>query len=58
FIIDMLMNPEVQPKAHRKLKKVLGPGDLPSFSNEPTLPYITAVVREVMRYNPVVPLGM
>ncbi|KAE9394831.1 cytochrome P450 [Gymnopus androsaceus JB14] len=50
------MNPEVQPKAHCELMKVLGLGDLPSFNDEPTLPYITAIVREVMRYNPVVPL--
>ncbi|KAE9385840.1 cytochrome P450 [Gymnopus androsaceus JB14] len=58
FIIAMLMNPEVQTKAHRELEKVLGPGDLPSFSDEPTLSYITAIVREVIRYNPVVPLAI
>lgn len=58
FILAMLMNPEVQTKAHSELKKVLGPGDLPSFSDEPTLPYITAIVREVVRHNPVTPLGM
>ena len=53
----MLMNPEIQTKAHEELDKVLGPGDLPSFSDEPALPYITAIVQEVMRHNPVAPLG-
>lgn len=53
----MLVNPEVQTKAHNELEKVLGPGDMPSFSDEPALPYITAIVREVTRHNPVVPLG-
>lgn len=53
----MLMNPEVQIKAHSELEKVLGPGDLPTFSDEPTLPYITAIVKEVMRYDPVGPFG-
>lgn len=53
----MLMNPEIQTKAHSELDKVLGPGDLPSFSDEPALPYITAIVREVVRHDPVTPLG-
>lgn len=57
FIIAMLMNPDVQNKAHDELERVLGPGDLPSFSDEPTLPYITAIVQEVLRHNPVAPLG-
>jgi len=35
----------------------LGPGDLPSFSDEPTLPYITAIVKEVLRHNPVTPFA-
>lgn len=57
FIIAMLMNPEVQNKAHRELEKVLEPGDLPSFGDESNLPYITAIVREVARHNPVAPIG-
>jgi cytochrome P450 len=47
----MLMNPDVQTEAHRELDRVLAPGDLPNFSLEPDLPYITAIVREVFRYN-------
>lgn len=57
FILAMLMNPEVQTKAHSELKKVLGPGDLPNFDDEPALPFITAIVREVVRHNPVTPFG-
>ncbi len=57
FILAMLMNPDVQAKAYSELEKVLGPGDLPRFSDEPSLPYITAIVREVLRHNPVTPLG-
>lgn len=53
----MLMNPEIQTKAHEQLEKVLGPGDLPSFSDEPLLPYITAIAQEALRHNPVTPLG-
>ncbi|KAE9389634.1 cytochrome P450 [Gymnopus androsaceus JB14] len=56
FIIAM--EPEAQIKAHRELEKVLGPGDLPSFSDESTLPYITAIVREILRHHSVNPLGL
>lgn len=54
----MLKNPDVQAKAHNELDKVLGPGELPGFSDEPNLPYIAAIVREVGRHNPVAPLGL
>ncbi|KAJ4485333.1 cytochrome P450 [Lentinula aciculospora] len=57
FILNMLMNPEIQIKAHEQLEKVLGPGDLPSFSDEPLLPYITAITQEALRHNPVTPLA-
>ncbi|KAF8824075.1 hypothetical protein HHX47_DHR9000128 [Lentinula edodes] len=57
FILNMLMNPEIQTKAHEQLEKVLGPGDLPSFSDEPLLPYITAIAQEALRHNPVTPLA-
>ncbi|KAJ3723914.1 cytochrome P450 [Lentinula raphanica] len=57
LIICMLMNPEIQSKAHEQLQKVLGPGDLPTFSDEPSLPYITAIALEAVRLHPVTPLG-
>ncbi|KAF9063056.1 cytochrome P450 [Rhodocollybia butyracea] len=57
FILAMLMNPDVQTKAQRELDRVLAPGDLPNFSLEPDLPYISAIVREVFRYQPATPLG-
>ena len=57
FILAMLLHPEVQTSAQQELDKVLGEGDLPTFDDEPSLPYITALVREVLRYNPITPLG-
>ncbi|KIK55664.1 hypothetical protein GYMLUDRAFT_230714 [Collybiopsis luxurians FD-317 M1] len=56
FFAAMYMNPDVQSKAQTELDRVLGPGDLPSFSDEPLLPYITAIVWETLRFNPVAPL--
>ncbi|KAJ4496923.1 cytochrome P450 [Lentinula lateritia] len=57
FILAMLRNPEVQAKAHDELERVLGPGNLPSFNDVGSLPYITAIVRETLRYSPVTPLA-
>ncbi|KAJ4477816.1 cytochrome P450 [Lentinula edodes] len=58
FILAMLMNPEIQAKAHLEIEQTLGPGNLPSFGDEASLPYITAIVREMMRHNPVAPLAV
>ncbi|KIK59231.1 hypothetical protein GYMLUDRAFT_262044 [Collybiopsis luxurians FD-317 M1] len=58
FVAFMLMHPEIQHKAHSELDKIFGPGDLPSFSDEQSLPYITAIVRETLRLQPVAPLGI
>ncbi|KIK59244.1 hypothetical protein GYMLUDRAFT_1004604 [Collybiopsis luxurians FD-317 M1] len=58
FVALMLMHPEIQHKAHSELDKALGPGNLPSFSDEPSLPYITAIVWETLRLQPVAPLGI
>ncbi|KAF9066413.1 cytochrome P450 [Rhodocollybia butyracea] len=53
FILAMLMNPDIQTRAQLELDRVLAPGDLPTFSLEPDLPYIQAIIR---RHQPVVPL--
>ncbi|KAF8824083.1 hypothetical protein HHX47_DHR9000549 [Lentinula edodes] len=58
FILAMLMSPEIQATAHLEIEQALGPGNLPNFGDEASLPYITAVVRETMRHNPVAPLAV
>ena len=55
----MTLYPEIQAKARSELDQVLGssPQRLPDFSDQPSLPYIGAIVRETLRWNPVMPLG-
>ena len=53
----MVLYPDVQKEARNELDQVLGPHRLPDFSDQPSLPYIEAIVRETLRWNPVVPLG-
>lgn len=55
----MTLYPEAQLKAQKELDRVLGSqGRLPQFSDRNQLPYIDHIVWEVMRWNPVVPLGL
>jgi cytochrome P450 len=57
FFLAMALHPEVQIKAQAELDAVIGSGRLPDYSDRPSLPYINATVKEVLRWNPVAPLG-
>lgn len=50
FVLAMMLSPEIQRKAQKQLDDVIGQDRLPNFDDEPTLPFITAVVKEVIRY--------
>ncbi len=53
----MLANPESQRRAHEELDNVIGLGQLPQFSDRDSLPFVNAIVKEVLRWQPVTPLG-
>ncbi|KAJ3845163.1 cytochrome P450 [Lentinula raphanica] len=59
FILAMSFYPEVQSKAQKELDSVLLSADrnLPEFDDEKSLPYVSAIVKEVLRWNPTVPLA-
>ena len=62
FILAMTLHPLVQTQAQAELDAVIGsPGDtdirLPTFTDREHLPYVNAIVKEVLRWNPSVPLG-
>jgi len=58
FFLAMVLHPNVVRKAHEELDRVVGQDRLPTFSDRPSLPYICAIVNEVMRWHPVGPLGV
>ncbi|KAJ6532740.1 cytochrome P450 [Mycena vulgaris] len=67
FILAMALNPEVQDRAQAEVDALLIPSNstqgsiptrLPTFEDRDQLPYISAVVKEVWRWNPSVPLGL
>ncbi|KAJ6508710.1 cytochrome P450 [Mycena sanguinolenta] len=58
FFLAMATHPDVQKKAQIEIDTVVGTHRLPGFDDRSSLPYVEAIYREVMRYRPVVPLGL
>jgi len=56
FVLLMINYPDVQRKAQEELDRVVGRERMPDTNDK--LPYISALVREIMRYYPVGPLGV
>lgn len=54
----MTLHPEVQKKAQEEIDRVLGAGKLPKVDDRKNLPYIDAIVKEVLRWHPVAPMGI
>ncbi|KAF8216822.1 cytochrome P450 [Mycena galopus ATCC 62051] len=58
FILAMALHPEVVRKAQIEIDTVVGVGCLPGFEHRSALPYCEAVVREILRWRPITPLGI
>ncbi|KAJ7633666.1 cytochrome P450 [Mycena polygramma] len=58
FVLAMLANPVAQRKAQAEIDAVTGGKGLPDFTNEQELPYLSAVVKEVLRWRNVGPIGV
>ncbi|PYH76350.1 cytochrome P450 oxidoreductase OrdA-like protein [Aspergillus uvarum CBS 121591] len=59
FFLAMALFPAVQRKAQAELDMVLGAaGRLPTFADRENLPYINALIKEVFRWHPVVPMDI
>ena len=57
FVLYMLLYPEVQRKAREEVENVFGRGYFPSWDEAYKLPYVCAVLKEVLRISPVAVLG-
>ena len=53
----MTLYPDIQRKAQEEIDMVVGKDRLPTFADRENLPYVDAVINEVLRFNPVAPLG-
>jgi len=58
FFLTMMLYPEVQKKAQEEIDRVVGQSRLPNIHDRENLPYIQALVKEVMRWHPIGPMGL
>ncbi|KDQ57072.1 hypothetical protein JAAARDRAFT_35668 [Jaapia argillacea MUCL 33604] len=58
FYLAMTLHPEILKKAQAEIDAVVGSDRLPSFEDRENLPYVNALVKEVLRWGPVTPLGL
>ncbi|KAJ7627084.1 cytochrome P450 [Roridomyces roridus] len=60
FFLAMLANPKAQSKAQAEINRVLSGGTLPDLSDRDSgaLPYVEALIKEVLRWGCVGPIGV
>nr|ARA91628.1 cytochrome P450 monooxygenase [Pieris rapae] len=59
FLVErMLIQGEIQDKIHEEIDRVVGPDRLPTLDDRCNLPYTEACLREIMRTDTLVPLGI
>lgn len=56
FFLIMARHPDIQQKAQAEVDAVIGDRP-PTFSNRQNMPYVEAVLKEVHRWSPVLPIG-
>ncbi|KAG1829824.1 cytochrome P450 [Suillus variegatus] len=58
FALAMLLYPDVQRRAQAEIDSVVGRDRLPTFEDRTSLPYVESVLRETLRWQPIIPLGI
>ncbi|KAJ3934669.1 MAG: cytochrome P450 [Lentinula lateritia] len=57
FVLAMALYPAVQQRAQEEIDSVIGKDRFPTFQDRNKLPYVQAIVREVLRWRPIGPIG-
>ncbi|KAJ7618769.1 cytochrome P450 [Roridomyces roridus] len=58
FVLAMLANPDAQKQAQQEIDAVVGNDNLPDFQDREAMPYVLALIREVLRWRAILPLGI
>jgi cytochrome P450 len=58
FALAMVLYPDVQRRAQGEIDSVVGRDRLPTFEDRASLPYIESILRETLRWHPIVPLSV
>ncbi|KAI0260510.1 cytochrome P450 [Gloeopeniophorella convolvens] len=57
FFLAMALFPDIRKRAQAEIDAVVGPDRLPALEDRERLPYLNAIVKELLRWNPPIPLG-
>ncbi|KAH7102101.1 cytochrome P450 [Auriculariales sp. MPI-PUGE-AT-0066] len=57
-LLALSLHPQIQDRAREEISSILGEDAVPTVADKEKLPYITAVVKEVFRWYPAVPVPM
>ncbi|KAF8594593.1 cytochrome P450 [Ceratobasidium sp. AG-I] len=58
FVLAMVLYPDVQAKAQAEIDTILSNSRLPEMRDRESMPYVCCIVKEVLRWWPVFPLGV
>ncbi|KAG1726306.1 cytochrome P450, partial [Suillus lakei] len=58
FLLAMVLYPDVQARARAEINQVVRHDKMPCLDDRPSLPYLDAILREVLRWYPIAPLGI
>lgn len=57
WIKACLLYPHTIKAAQEEIDRVVGPGRLPTFEDEPNMPYVRAMGKEILRWKPITKFG-
>ncbi|CAB1339270.1 unnamed protein product [Coregonus sp. 'balchen'] len=57
-MLYMALYPNIQEKVHKEINSVMGSGKSPTLEDKQRMPYVEAVLHEVLRFCNIVPLGI
>ena len=57
FVLCMVLNQDAQQKAQAEIQNVVGHERLPTLDDRKDLPYVNALIKEVLRWAPPAPIG-
>lgn len=58
FFLAMILYPDAQAKIRKEIDSIIGTDRLPEFEDESDLPYLSAALKELIRWRPVSNLGL
>ncbi|KAL4937129.1 hypothetical protein BDV06DRAFT_232778 [Aspergillus oleicola] len=58
FYLAMTLYPRIQKRAQAEIDAVIGRGRLPTVHDREKLPFTNALVKEALRWHPVLPMGL